>query len=347
MLDRPALVARLDAAPRHVVVRAPAGYGKTTLVREWIESVDRSAAWLSLDRGDDDPVVFFRHLVAACAGFTPVPGAEAVAGRPAAWNPTAALATLAADLVDAPPAVLVLDDLHEVANAEVLDFGDRVLDALPSTVQVVILTRGEPGPRRHRRLLDGSLTELDVDDLRLDAVESATVLTSVAPDLDRSTVALAVERCDGWAAGLVLAGLALRGTDDAHRVASGLSLADRPAAEYLRAEVLNGMDPDTCDFMVRSSVLETLGAPLCDETLGRRDSHEILEALATSGNLFVVGLDDGGTSYRYHHLWRELLRAELRATAAADEPGLRRRARRLARGARPDRRRGTAMAGRR
>lgn len=326
VLERPALVARIDAAPRHVVVRAPAGYGKTTLVREWIETLDRPAAWLSLDRGDDDPVVFFRHLVAAFATLTPVPGAQAVAGRAAAWNPTAALAALGVDLADAPPAVLVIDDLHEVVNAEILDFGDRVLDALPAAIRVVIVTRGDPGARRHRRVLDGSLTEVAVDDLRLDSAGSAALLTSVAPDLDPATVALAVERCDGWAAGLALAGLALRGTDDAHRLATGLSLADRPAAEYLRAEVLNGLDSELRDFMVRSSVLDTLGAPLCDATLDREDSHEVLEALATSGNLFVVGLDDGGTSYRYHHLWRELLLAELRATDPDAEPGLRRRA---------------------
>lgn len=322
--DRPALTARLDAVPRHVVVRAPAGYGKTTLVRQWVERRDRPAAWLTLDPGDNDPVVLFRHLVAAFASIAPVPAARAVALRPAVWNATAALAALAHDLAGAPPCLLVVDDLHEVVSGDVLDFVDRLLDAVPPAVMVAVLTRAEPGARRQRRLLDGSLVELGVDDLRLDGAESAAVLHAVAPDLDDDLVCAVVDRCDGWAAGLALAGLALAATPDAGRVASGLSVADRPVAEYLRDEVLRGLDPDTRAFMVRSSVLATLDAPLCDAVLGRSDSHEVLETLACSGNLFVAGLDDGGTSYRYHHLWRDLLLAELRAAAPEDEAGLRR-----------------------
>lgn len=325
-LPRPALLARLDAASRHVVLRAPAGYGKTTLAREWIGTLDRPAAWLTIDAGDDDPVVFFRHLVAAFATVAEVDRSRTVAARPAGWNPGAALAALDHDLTDAAPAVLVLDDLHEVANAAVLDFGDRVLDALPPTVQVVILTRGEPGPRRHRRVLDGSLSEIDVDDLRFGDDEAHALLRIAGPDLEADVAALAVDRCDGWPAGLALVGLALDGAPDARAIASGLSLADRPIAEYLRDEVLRRLDPDHRAFMLRTSVLAQLTAPLCDATLERSGAHEVLEALARSGNLFVVGLDDGGTSYRYHHLWQELLLSELRETDPAAEAQLRRRA---------------------
>ncbi len=325
-VDRSELLARLDGAARHIVVRAPAGYGKTTLARQWVECLDRPVAWLSLDAGDDDPVVLFRHLVAALASVGGAPTARAVALRPAAWNASPALAAVAHDLEAAGPLVLVIDDVHEVTSPEVHAFLDRLLDAAPPAVTVTMLTRAEPGARRQRRLLDGSLVEIGVDDLRLDATQSTTLLRAAAPDLECDVVDTAVARCEGWPAGLALVGLALAGTPDARRVASGLSLADRPVAEYLRDEVLRGLDPATRSFMVRSSLLTTLDAPLCDAVLERAGSHEVLETLACSGNLFVAGLDDGGTSYRYHHLWRELLLAELRASAPEDERALRRRA---------------------
>ena len=237
------------------------------------------------------------------------------------------MAAIAADLGAADrPGVLVLDDVHEIAGEPAVDVVDRLLDALPDGWIVVIATRAEPGIRRARRMVADQIVELGVEDLRLDDADGHALLRRTCPDLDDDTAMLALARADGWAAGIALTGLALAGADDPQRLASGLSAADRPIAEYLRTEVLAHVAPDEREFLVRTSVLETLSSPLCDAVLDSAGSHEILERLAASGNLFVAGFDDGGVWYRYHHLWRQLLLVELRVRRADEEPELRRRA---------------------
>ena len=149
---------------------------------------------------------------------------------------------------------------------------------------------------------------------------------AACPGLDEELLEAAVGRCDGWPAGLALVGTALDGAADRRAIATGLTGADRLVAEYLGDEVLSRIPPTEREFLVRTSVLETLTSPLCDAVLGATGSHAVLEDLTASGNIFVAGFDDGGTWYRYHHLWRELLLAELRTKQYADESELRRRA---------------------
>lgn len=327
-LARIALLERLDAAAdRVVVLRAPAGYGKSTLLRQWVEHDGRPFAWVTIDGGDEDPVVLFRHIVWAIHRVVPLRRAWTIATAPRGLDPQVVLAAIAADLADAAaPFVLVLDDVHELSGDPSFDLLDRFLDVVPRGSSIMLATRADPGVRRTRRLLAGTLLELGVDDLRFDAVDSAAVLRAARPDLDDATVALACARCDGWPAALALVGLALDGAAEPRDIVVGLSDADQPIAEYLRDEVLRRLAPEERTFLVRTAVLERLSGPVCDVVLETSGSHDVLESLASSGNVFVAGFDDGGAWYRYHHLWRELLLAELRSARPDDEPELRRRA---------------------
>ncbi len=317
---RPALVERLRAAAtsRATLVRAPAGGGKSSLLAEWrrAEEGRRPFAWLSLDADDNDPVRFWTYVVESlrAAGVDVPADVSAALTAPGARPGDAALPRLLNALAAAPgEVVLVLDDLHVVTREDVLGQLAFVLERLPPTAHVAMAGRVEPPPPFPGPLLRarGHLADVAAADLRFAVDEAERLLNgALALGLDRDEVRRLQERTEGWAAGLVLAALSLRGGTTGVRSISSISGDDRHLADFLTSEMLAEEPPEVRAFLVRTSILARLCAPLCDHVLGRTDSAELLERLEGS-NLLVVGLDNRRLWFRYHHLLAELLRSRL------------------------------------
>ncbi len=295
-----------------VLVCAPAGYGKSTLVAQWTDLDPRPSGWVQLGGGDNDPVVLLAHVVAALERTGPVCGEllEELSGRLPRIDEVA-LPLLAADLGERDPFVLVLDDVHVITaekSRAVLAF---LVDEVRSGCQLVLVTRGDPGVQLGRLRASGDLVEIDTALLALDPVETRDVAASRGLELSQAAAGVLWERTEGWAAAVALATLALRGRDDAAVRAAGLSGDQRQIADYLVEEVLERQPEHLKSFLLGTSILDRMTAPLCDAVLGIDDAAGSLEGVARS-NAFVVSLDDHREWYRYHHLFRDLLRAELK-----------------------------------
>ena len=356
-VPRRRLLDRLDGGieRRLTLVSAPAGFGKTTLVSSWIANLGRPVAWLSIDSGDGDPDLFLEHLVAALAGVLP-PGTLSRAGGPAtpgsgsaaegdvsaggAATPGAGSATagpvtpiaLVNAVAQVPePALLVLDDYHETDGGvdETMSF---LLANLPAGFHVVIVTRTDPQLPLARLRARAQLTEIREADLRFRAEEAASFLTgTMGLDLPPDQIARLEERTEGWIAGLQLAALAVQersGVDDrdaAVRTIEGFAGDHRYVLDYLLEEVLDGLDEAMRSFLLSTSILERMSAPLCDAVSGRSDSRDLL-LKAERGNLFVIPLDDRREWYRYHHLFAGALRGRLELELADQVPAIHLRA---------------------
>jgi LuxR family transcriptional regulator, maltose regulon positive regulatory protein len=327
---RPRLVERLDraAAARASLVRAPAGGGKTSLVAEWraASGAERPFAWVSLDPADNDPVQFWAYVVEALrgAGLPVPPDVRGALAAPASRPTDAALPRLLNALAERPlEAVLVLDDVHVVTSPAVLGDLGFFVERLPPGMHVCLASRAEPpAPFPVARLrARGELHEIAAEDLRFDPGEADDLLNGrlglglAAADVERLQA-----RTEGWAAGLYLAALSLRGAGGAGGPGSIAEVTgdSRHLADYLTAEVLDGLPPDVGDFLVRTSILPRMCGPLCDRVLGRARSAEVLERLERS-NVLVTPLDTRRLWFRYHHLFAELLRHRLEQRAGADE----------------------------
>lgn len=323
---RAALVERLAASEEPVVVvRGGAGYGKTTLVRQWLEVDPRPVAWVTLDPGDDDPVVLLRYLTRALDAIEPLPDVLAALHGPSPGQARRALERLGSALsAGRAPFVLVLDDTQQISSNESWSVIESVVDSIPSGSRVVLVGRGAPRARVARRLLGGQVLELDQHDLTFTEEESRTVLRDLAPQLDRASADSVIEWTESWPAGLRLAALALR--HRRHRPTLASLAQNRHLLEYLRDELLDQVPESVRTFLVHTSVLERLTPPLCDHVLERDDSATVLHELVSTGHPFVISLDDDEPSFRYHHVFAELLLAELRRSAPAHEATLRRRA---------------------
>lgn len=317
LVARPRLQERLrvDADERLVLVSAPAGFGKTTLLAEWFEETSTDGAdvaWVSLDPSDSDPPVFWSYVVAALDAVVPL-GSTAREVIEASPFPTELMvATLVNAIVASTDDVwLVLDDFHAVDSREIVQGMAALLERLPSHAHVVISTRVDPDLPLSRWRVRGELIEIRAADLRFTADEIATYLNEVAGlGLVEEHVAALEERTEGWVAALQLAVLSMRGHDDIAGFISRFAGNDRYVVDYLVDEVLQRQPEDVRDFLSQSSVLERLSGPLCDAVTDRRDSREMLEALERA-NLFVVSLDDRREWYRYHHLFADALRARM------------------------------------
>jgi LuxR family maltose regulon positive regulatory protein len=296
---------------RLVLVSAPAGYGKSTLVAQWCDLDPRTGCWVPLGHGDNDPVVLMLHVAAALERMSPVDGElrDELSGR-APRIDEVALPLLAAYLEVRDPFVLVLDDV-DVITAErsraILGF---LVDKVRPGSQLVLITRGDPGVPLGRLRAGGELVEIGTGLLALDAKETREVAASGGLELSEEAAEALRERTEGWAAGVVLAALSLRGREDADARAAGLSGDQTQIADYLLEEVLERQSEHLKSFLLGTSILERMTAPLCDAVLGTTDAAASLEALARS-NAFLARIDDQREWYRYHHLFRELLRAEL------------------------------------
>jgi len=326
------LLIRLDesASAKLVVVVAPAGWGKTSLLRDWCSAGEAPrAAWLSVDRDDDDPVRFWAHVIAAVAAVSPGTGEASlqVLTAPGAKSAEGVLTPLINDLERlTAPVTLVLDDYHLISNRRLLECVEYLVEHLPRTLRLVVSARADPELPLARLRARGEMTEIRADALRFSDVEAAELLNGTfGLGLAPAEIDALQQRTEGWAAGLYLAGLSLRGRADPSRLVWAFAGDDRQIVDYLVAEVLDALPDDVRSFMMRTSVLDRMCGPLCDAVTGSGGSWRILEGLERS-NQFVIPLDDSRKWYRYHQLFAELLRHELDRAEPGLAPLLHRRA---------------------
>ncbi len=329
-LPRPDLVNRAEDGlwdgqqflRRLTLFSATTGYGKTTAARTWLDSWMPHLAWLSLDEGDDDPFRFWRYVVAALARTDPSIGEqvqqvfESMGSGMERLSATeiirGALTTLINSLMDIDaPLILVLDDYHHVSNESIHRDMEFLVDNLPPTLHLVVVSRIDPPWPLARWRIRGNMRELRQQDLRLRASETGTFLESFGVQLAEVDVVALQRRTEGWPAGLQMAGLSLQGHPDPRRFVETFAGSSRYLVDYLGEEVLDGLPTPIRDFLLETAVLDQLCAPLCDAVTSREDSRAMLGALQTR-NLFLLPLDDHGEWYRYHSLFADLLRHRAR-----------------------------------
>jgi LuxR family maltose regulon positive regulatory protein len=324
MVFRRGLFARLAGAERVTQLTAPAGCGKTFLLRSWIGETGLAdqAAWVSVPRAERDPRRFWLS-VADALRETPAGGARLRAATAATGQDGWTLVErLLADLRSLPERIwLVIDDVHELNSHEALRQLELLVTRGPARLRVVFATRREVRLGLHRLRLEGELTEIRAADLRFSLEEARTLLETAGVVLPDPVLAILHERTEGWAAGLRLAALALSGHPDPERFAAEFSGSERTVAEYLLAEVLERQPEEVQQLLLRTSVLEQVSGPLADSLSGRSGGERILQELEEAG-AFVVSVDARRSWFRYHQLFAEVLQRELRCSAPGDLPAL-------------------------
>ncbi len=311
LVERTNLLDRLQQADSPVTtVIAPAGYGKTTLLTQWAATQRTSVAWLSADDADNDPAVLCTYIAVALDRIERIDGAMFAAL--AAHRPPVALLTrlLAALEAMTRPVALAIDHLESVTNVECLEVIGEIASRLPPQTRLVICSREQIRLPIGRLRAEGRLLEIDARDLALDREEAAGLLQGIGVGLADADVTELVTRTEGWPAGLFLAALSLQVGTPRLDAGVGLTGDSRFLGDYLRAEVLDRASPRDVEFLVQTSILESLSGPLCDATLDVVGSSAQLDELEQR-NLWVVPLDDHREWYRYHRLFGELLRTEL------------------------------------
>lgn len=326
-----------------ILVSAPAGFGKTVLIAEWAAQAQLPVAWLSLDGGDNDASRFFRYVIAAIKSTFANRGREVcVTSQPMLQSAPAPpvhtlLVALINDLTEISQSfVLVLDDYQFISNQSVQEAVAFLLEHCPGTCHLLIATRSDPPLPLARLRASSRLVELRAADLSFDEMEAALFLNSVMGlSLDAEAVARLETRTEGWIAGLQMAGLSLRDREDVSGFIDGFSGSNRFILDYLLEEVLANQPPDIQRFLLYTSILGRLTAPLCDAVLGADgrqqeggDGSEVTQSLSScssastleyldNANLFLVPLDDERSWYRYHHLFADLLRSQLQKSLGA------------------------------
>ena len=328
LVARRRLFERLSAGGGVMLVSAPAGSGKTTLLRSWVDDADLRdrVAWVSVERDERDAQRFWLSLIgelsSAVGGGGDVQGLSPAPG----FDGDAVVSRLLSDLATLDqPVVLVIDDLHELNSAEAIAQLEVLLARLPPALRVVLATRHDPPLGLHRLRLTGDLTEVRAADLRFAPQEARDLLEMDGIVLSDAGVAMLHERTEGWAAGLRLAAISLAGNPDPQRFVDEFSGSERTVAEYLLAEVLDRQPEDVRHLLLRTSILERVSGPLADFLTGGSGSERILLGLEEA-NAFVVSLDVGRSWFRYHHLFADLLRLELRRTVPDEVMSLHRAA---------------------
>jgi LuxR family maltose regulon positive regulatory protein len=332
-VPRPRLVGRLEEglARGLVLICAPAGSGKTVLLADWARHGGRPVAWLSLDVSDNDPARFWRHVVAALGQARPGIGelAGPVLGPLEASSPDGLVMALINELAADPredELLLVLDDYHLIDSQPVHGSLLFLLEHLPPGLRMVLASRSDPPLSLARLRAGGQLAELRAAELRFTADEAAALLReAIGADLPGTAVATLTARTEGWAAGLQLAGLSLRGQADTAGFVAAFSGSHRYILDYLTGEVLERQNPQVREFLLETSVLERLTGELCDAVTGRAGSQAMLADIERAG-LFLVPLDEVRGWWRYHHLFADLLRARLQAEQPGRVPALHRAA---------------------
>ena len=334
LVARPRLSERLShgAESKLTLISAPAGFGKTTLLAEWLAAAsadERSTAWLSLDQADNQPVSFWTYLITALQTAASEVGASALSLLQEPQPPPiqTVLTTLLNELGAAPnDIVLVLDDYHAIDAPDIQDGMAFLLEHLPQRIHLVIATRADPALPLARLRARGELAEIRAADLRFTPDEAAAYLNEVMGlALTARDVAALEGRTEGWIAALQLAALSMQGRDDVAGFIAGFAGDDRYIVDYLIEEVLQRQSEDVRNFLLQTSILSRLSGPLCDAVTRRDGGKAMLEAL-DRGNLFLVPLDDRREWYRYHHLFADVLLARLLDEQPDQVPDLHRRA---------------------
>ncbi len=330
LIDRGDLLAALDraAAGKVTILSAPAGSGKTSLLRAWADRPGQPhrLAVVQVQRDQHDAQLFWLALLDAVRQATGADsGAEPSAGTPD-FNAPAMAGRVLAELADARDGVtLVIDDLHDLHSPEALAQLTRLLTNLPPHVHAMLATRHDVRLRLHQLRLAGELAEIRAADLRFSERETRELLEASGIALSEAGVALLHQRTEGWAAGLRLAAISLVGHPDPERFVAEFSGSDRMVAEYLLAEMLDRQPSDVQDLLLRTSLLDRVNGELADLLTGRPGSEQILLSLEDA-NAFVESLGPERTGFRYHHLLADFLRLELRRTLPEEVPALHRRA---------------------
>jgi LuxR family maltose regulon positive regulatory protein len=340
IVARSQLVQQLNAGLLRTatLISAPAGFGKTTLLREWITDQDLEVAWFSIDQGDNDPIRFWAYVVAALQCIEPDLGEHIFAALQTPQPPS--IDSLLADLIneissnsgihpDAPPGrklVLVLDDYHLINNPAVQDSLFFFLENLPPRVHLVISSRADPPWPLARLRARQNLLELRADDLRFTSQEVAIFLNQVMNlNITTQDIAALEKRTEGWIVGLQMAALSMQNRSDIPSFIQAFTGTHRFILDYLLEEVLEQQPLVIQAFLLKTALLDQLTAPLCDFVLGHDDSQHILLQLEKT-NLFLVPLDDQRQWFRYHHLFSELLQNQLQLSYPQEVPRLHQKA---------------------
>ena len=312
LVSRPRLFEHLNSGldGKLILISAPAGFGKTTLITDWISHVGRPVAWLSLDGGDNDPGLCMEYFIGALRTIKPKVGASAL--RLFRSSPKVPIKTILTDLINeicSLPGyfILILDDYHTITNKNIHSALGLLLENLPPNMLIVILTRADPPLYLAYLRGRGQLTELRANDLRFTLEETTEFLNeNMKLGLNQEEISSLDARSEGWAAGLQMAAVSLKGRINKAEFIDAFSGNNRNITDYLFEEVFRCQSADMQSFMLETAILDQLTGPLCDAVTGRTDSSLMLEIMKKA-NLFVLALDDEGRWYRYHRLFADLL----------------------------------------
>jgi LuxR family maltose regulon positive regulatory protein len=328
LVPRPRLIERLNAGARRklTLISAPAGFGKTTLLSAWAQQCARPVAWISLDAGDNDPARFWAYVIAALQMVQADLGEAALLALQSPQPPPmeGLLTSLINEIAQvSDPFTLVLDDFHTIANPPIHDGLMFLLDHMPPSMHLILSSRADPPWPLARLRARRELTELRARDLRFTAEEASVFLDDVMDlNLSSEDVAALEARTEGWIAGLQMASLALQGHVHRSEFIQAFSGSHRFILDYLVEEVFSQQPHGIQEFLLKTSILERLTAPLCDALMGGSAQLTTGQAILTQmerGNLFLVLLDDERRWYRYHHLFADLLRSRLEQRYDADQ----------------------------
>jgi LuxR family maltose regulon positive regulatory protein len=328
---RPRLTERLNAGLQRklTLISASAGFGKTTLVSEWVAGCDQKVAWLSLDEGDNDPARFLAYLVAALQTIASKIGAGVLSALQSSQPPPieSILTALLNEITALPDNfILVLDDYHVIDSQSIDHALTFLLEHLPPQMHLVIATREDPPLPLARLRARDQLTELRLADLRFTPAEAAGFLNQVMGlTLSAEDITALEARTEGWIAGLQLAALSMQGDQDATGFIRSFTGSHRFVLDYLVEEVLQRQPEHVRNFLLQTAILNRLSGSLCEAVTGQEDGRGMLEALER-GNLFVVPLDNQRQWYRYHHLFADVLQAHLKEAQPGQVSGLHQRA---------------------
>src|SRR6266487_100970 len=332
LISRPRLSALLDAGLQHklTLLSAPAGFGKTTLLSTWAQSHSAgSVAWVTLDEGDNAPRRFWAYVLTALDRCEPGTSAQALQRlyAPEESSLEEVLRALINRLAEAmTPWALILDDYQVINEPAIHHQLSYLVEHLPSQVHIMLATRTDPPLPLSRWRARGQMLELRTDQLRANEEEAAALLLQVmGTTLESSLLQEITSRTEGWLAGLRLVGLALHGCADPACMSEGARGSDRYILDYVSEEVLRQQEPAVYTFLLCTSILSQLTAPLCDAVLERTDSQQVLEELERT-NVFVMPLDRQRRWYRYHALFAEALRIRLEQGSGEDVRALHLRA---------------------
>ena len=331
LIARPRLIAQLIAGLDHplTLISAPPGFGKTSLLSQWVQHSALPVSWVTLDEADNDPVRFWHSLIAALQLAHPQLSSRPLAALQSSQQ--AAIESTVTALINTltalpEPFALLLDDYHLIETPIIHQSLAFLLDHLPARMRLVIASRADPPLPLARLRARNQLTELHAADLRFDVDEAASFLNqTMRLNLPKEEIAALAERTEGWIAGLHLAALSLHGQKDTTSFIAAFTGSHRYIFDYLTNEILDQQPEQMQDFLLHTSLLDRLSGPLCQAVTGQAQAQALLERLEQA-NLFLVPLDDRRQWYRYHQLFAEVLRDRLQRLHPETIPRLHQRA---------------------